>query len=114
MQRFIQTLDLVDDPALINEYVNIHARVWPEILHGIHQVGITRMDIYILGNRLVMLLELPDRIDFDKAMSRLATLPRQAEWEEYVGKFQNCLQKSTSAGKWQRMTKIFSIDPAES
>lgn len=114
MQRFIQTLDLIDDPGIIREYVNIHAHVWPEILHGIRQAGISRMDIYILGNRLMMVLELPDGLDFDETMKHLASLPRQAEWEEYVGKFQNCLQKTTSAGKWQRMTKIFSLDPAES
>ena len=114
MQRFIQTLDLIDNPELISEYIDLHTRVWPEILQGIRQVGISRMDIYNLSNRLVMILELPDGADFDEVMNNLASLPRQREWEEYVGKFQNCISKSTSAGKWQRMTKIFSLDPAES
>ncbi len=114
MQRFIQTLDLIDDPDRISEYIDLHSRVWPEILQGIRQVGISRMDIYILGIRMVMLLELPDDLDFDEVMTRLASLPRQAEWEDYVGKYQDCLPGSTSAGKWQRMTKIFSLNPAES
>lgn len=113
MQRFIQTLDLIDDPKLIERYVEVHSRVWPEIIRGIRQVGITDMDIYILGNRLVMVLQMPDDIDFDEAMTRLATLPRQAEWEEYVGEFQKCLPGATSAGKWQRMTQIFSLAKAE-
>ena len=42
------------------------------------------MDIYRDGNRLVMIMQMPDSIDRDAAMERLATLPRQAEWEEFV------------------------------
>lgn len=112
MQRFIQTLDLIDDEHLISQYIDAHAHVWPEILQGIRQVGISGMDIYILGNRLVMILQLPDDMDFDVAMTKLATLPRQAEWEEYVGRFQICCPGATSAGKWQRMSQIFSLDKA--
>ncbi|MDE6316600.1 MAG: L-rhamnose mutarotase, partial [Muribaculaceae bacterium] len=47
--------------------------------------------------------------DRDAAMARLATLPRQAEWEEFVGQFQQCEPGSTSAGKWREMTRIFSL-----
>lgn len=114
MQQFIQTLDLIDDQRLINEYLETHRNVWPEITQGIRSVGISRMDIYLLGNRMVMLLEMPDDIDFDTAMQKLATLPRQAEWEDYVGRYQQCLPGSTSAGKWKKMTQIFSLPPAES
>ena len=32
-----------------------------------------------------MIMEAPDDFDFDAAMARMATLPRQQEWEEYVG-----------------------------
>ncbi|MDE6094511.1 MAG: L-rhamnose mutarotase [Muribaculaceae bacterium] len=113
MQRFIQTLDLIEDQGLIDRYIDAHANVWPEIIAGIREVGISDMDIYILGNKLVMVLQMPDDIDFGQAMGRLATLPRQAEWEEYVGQFQKCLPGSTSAGKWQRMTQIFSLGSEE-
>lgn len=67
------------------------------------------MDIYLLGNRAVMIVELPDSIDFDEAMARLATLPRQQEWENYVAKYQQCDPDSTSSGKWKRMNKIFKL-----
>lgn len=109
MQRFVQTLDLVDSEASIREYCRIHDEIWQEITDGIRSVGISRMDIYLLGNRVVMIVELPDDIDFDKAMAKLATLPRQQEWEEYVAKYQQCDPGSTSAGKWKRMTKVFGL-----
>ena len=40
-------------------------------------------------------------------MARLASLPRQAEWEAYVSQFQGCNPNATSAEKWQMMDKIF-------
>lgn len=109
MQRFVQTLELVDSPESILEYRRIHDEIWPEISRGIRSVGIDRMDLYLLGNRAVMIVEMPDDIDFDSVMSRLATLPRQQEWEEYVGRYQKCEPGSTSAGKWKKMTHIFEL-----
>lgn len=111
MQRFVQTLDLVDDPELIAFYKAAHSseKIWPEIVNGIREVGITGMDIYVYDTRLVMIVELPDNIDKDKAFRRLATLPRQQEWEEYVGKCQRCNPGDTSSEKWRPMEQIFSL-----
>lgn len=109
-RTFVKTLDLVDDPEIIARYEEAHRHVWPEILEGIRSVGITRMDIYRLGSRLVMVMELPEELDYDQTFDKLARLPKQAEWEEYVGQFQICNPGDTSAGKWKPMTKIFSLD----
>ena len=40
-------------------------------------------------------------------MARLATLPRQAEWESHVAQFQNCTADATSDEKWQMMERMF-------
>jgi len=109
VKRYCQTLDLKDDPELIARYRRCHSREesWPEIREGIRQVGILEMEIYILGNRLFMIVETPLDFDWDEAMSRLATLPRQAEWEEFVAVFQACRPGSTSDEKWQMMERMF-------
>lgn len=77
VKRYCQTLDLRDSPELIAEYRKRHsqAEVWPEILTGIHEVGILEMEIYILGTRLFMIVEAPVDFDWDTAMARLNTLP---------------------------------------
>ena len=82
---------------------------WPEIQAGIREVGILEMDIYILGTRLVMIVETPLDFDWDSAMARLATLPRQQEWEEYMACFQNCDPTATSDEKWQMMERMFQL-----
>jgi L-rhamnose mutarotase len=111
VKRYCQTLDLKDDPALIAEYVKRHsqAEAWPEIRAGIREVGILEMELYILGTRLFMVVETPLDFDWDSAMSRLATLPRQAEWEEYMSIFQLAKPGATSAEKWQLMDRIFHL-----
>ena len=71
VKRYCQTLDLRDSPELIAEYRKRHsqAEVWPEILTGIHEVGILEMEIYILGTRLFMIVEAPVDFDWDTATS---------------------------------------------
>ena len=109
VKRYCQTMDLKDNPELIAEYVKRHseAEAWPEIRAGIREVGILEMEIYILGTRLFMIVETPLDFDWETAMARLATLPRQAEWEAYMFIFQQADATATSAVKWQLMHRIF-------
>ena len=107
MKRYCQTLTLVDDAELIEKYVEAHAHVWPEVIAGQREVGILDMQIYRHGRQLFMIMDTVDDFDFDRDMARLATLPRQAEWEAYVSQFQGCATGASSAEKWQRMERIF-------
>ncbi len=109
VKRYVQTMDLKDDPALIAEYRRRHSREesWKEIRDGIREVGILEMELYILGTRLVMIVDTPLDFDWDKAMARLATLPRQQEWEDYMAMFQQCAEGATSDEKWQMMERMF-------
>ena len=107
MKRYCQALTLVDDPELIAKYVEVHSNVWPEIVAGQHQVGILSMEIYRHDRSLFMIMDTVDDFDFDRDMTRLATLPRQAEWEAYVSQFQGASASARSDEKWQLMDKIF-------
>ena len=100
VKRYCQTMNLKNDPELIAKYKEAHDRYhsWPEI---------REMEIYILDNHLFMIVETPVDFDWDSAMAKLATLPRQAEWEDYVAMFQQCKPGSTSDEKWQMMERMF-------
>jgi len=107
--RLVQTLILKDDPALIKEYIDVHKNVWPEVIEGIKSVGITNMEIYINVRTLFMIIDTIEDFDREEAFARLAILPRQKEWEEYVSKFQEVPVGSTSGEKWKTAEKIFSL-----
>ena len=107
MKRYCQTLTLVDNPEMIEKYIEAHAHVWPEIIQGQREVGIVDMQIYRKDRSLFMIMDTKDDFDFKRDMACLATLPRQAEWEAYVSQFQGCAAGASSAEKWQLMEKIF-------
>lgn len=109
MKRYCQTLTLKDDPELIAGYVREHSRVWPEIKAGIREVGILDMQIYIRGTQLFMIVDTVDDFDWERDNARLATLPRQKEWEEHVARFQNADPSAPSHEKWQLMERIFKL-----
>ena len=102
-------MELKPNDTLIREYIRRHSEgeVWTEILAGIRKVGILEMEIYLLGNRLFMIVDTPIDLDWDAAMAHLSTLPRQQEWEDYMSLFQDCQVGDTATEKWQMMERIF-------
>lgn len=111
VKRYCQTLDLKDNPELIAEYRRRHSEgeAWQEIIDGIREVGILEMEIYLLDNRLFMIVETPVDFDWSTAMARLSTLPRQQEWEDYMAVFQQATPGSSSEEKWRLMERIFHL-----
>ena len=108
-KRYVQTLELNSDEEARREYIKWHSKEysWKEIRDGIREVGILEMEIYIHRNTLVMIVDAPADFDWTTAMTRLATLPRQAEWEAFVSQFQGCSAEATSDEKWQMMDRMF-------
>ena len=111
VKRYVQTMDLKNDPKLIAEYRRRHSQEesWKEIRDGIREVGILDMQIFILGTRLIMIVETPTDFDWDTAMARLAILPRQQEWEDYMAMFQQWREGATSDEKWKMMEPMFCL-----
>ena len=111
VKRYVQTLQLPDDPERIKEYRKWHSEEyhWKEIREGIKAVGILEMELYILGTCLVMIVDTPIDFDWQAAMDKLATLPRQAEWEAFVAQLQGCRPDARSEEKWQMMERMFHL-----
>jgi L-rhamnose mutarotase len=111
-KRYCKVLKLQDDPSLIEKYKEVHKpeKIWPEITRGIREVGIIDMEIYIKDNMVFMIMDTLPGFDHDKAMKKLAGLPRQKEWEEYVSKFQQAGEKSSTPEKWEIVERIFVLD----
>jgi L-rhamnose mutarotase len=111
-KRYCKTLTLEDNPKLIEEYKKVHApgACWPEITQGMIDVGILDMEIYIMGNRLFMIMDTLPEFDHDQAMTELATKPRQSEWEAFVSRFQKTSSEATADEKWQVMDRIYKLE----
>ena len=111
IKRYVQFLEISENPTLIEQYRKWHSEKynWQEVRDGIRAVGILEMGIYILGSKLVMIVDAPADFQWEEAMNKLATLPRQAEWEAFVSQFQGCSADARSDEKWQPMERMFRL-----
>jgi L-rhamnose mutarotase len=110
-KRYCMTLELKDDPELIQEYEAWHLpdKIWKEIPEGIRKAGILDSEIYRSGTTLFMILTVPADFDFVVQMGVLTGLPRQAEWENFMTKYQTSKPGSSSAEKWVKMKRVFKL-----
>jgi L-rhamnose mutarotase len=109
-RRYCLTLDLQDDPALIAEYKRQHQKIWLEVTQSIKDVGIEQMEIYSLGTRLFMIIEVDAHFSFEKKAAADRSNPKVQEWEQLMWKFQKALPGSRPDEKWQLMDKVFELE----
>jgi L-rhamnose mutarotase len=110
MKRYCLALDLQDDAKLIAEYKLYHQKIWPEITKSIRDAGIEDMEIYLLGTRLFMVMEVNDTFSFEAKTKADRANPKVREWEELMWKFQKPLPNAKPGEKWVLMERIFKLD----
>jgi L-rhamnose mutarotase len=109
MKRYCLTLDLANDPDLIAEYKRHHENVWPEIIESIRGSGIQDLEIYVLGTRLCMILEVDDQFSFERKAEADRNDPKVQQWEQLMWKFQRPLPQAKPGEKWLLMERIFKL-----
>jgi L-rhamnose mutarotase len=111
--RTVLAVDLKGDAAAIETYKEHHRRVWPEVLASLRHAGVREMDIYLLGRRLVMIVETVDQ-DFRRCFAaHRASHPRVAEWEKLMRSLQTPAPDAGSGDWWAPMEPVFSLERAE-
>lgn len=109
-RRYCLTLDLKDDPKLIAEYKRYHQKIWPEITRSIKDAGIEDMEIYLLGTRMFMIMEVNETFSFEAKKKADELNPKVQEWEALMWRFQQSLPKAAPGEKWLLMERIFSLE----
>ena len=110
-KRYCLTLDLKNDPQLIAEYKQYHApgNAWPEITKSIRDAGILDMEIYLLGTRMFMIMEVNEDFSFEAKSETDRLNPKVQDWEKLMWKFQQPLPEARPGEKWILMEKIFKL-----
>jgi L-rhamnose mutarotase len=109
-RRYCLTLDLKDDPNLIAEYQRYHEKIWPEVTRSIKDSGIEDMEIYLLGTRMFMIIEVNETFSFEAKAKADRENPKVQEWETLMGRFQRTLPQTKAGDKWLVMKRIFSLE----
>jgi L-rhamnose mutarotase len=110
MKRYGRTLNLKDDPATIQRYVEYHRSVWPEVERGLRAIGIERMLIWRLGRRLFMLMETVDDFDPERDFAcYMDSDPRIREWQALMETFQEPVPEAQPGEWWADMDLVYSL-----
>jgi L-rhamnose mutarotase len=109
-RRYCLTLDLKADPLLMAEYKRHHEKIWQEITRTIKDAGIEDMEIYLLGTRMFMVMEVNEKFSFEAKAAADGENPKVREWEELMWKFQEPLGEAKPGEKWLLMERIFKLE----
>ena len=110
MKEYALTINLKDDPEKIEQYKAYHRAIWPEVLDCLKKVGITKMDIYLLGRRMFMIMEATDEFEPERDFERLEEMhPRYKEWQELMNTFQERVPEAKAGEHWAVMEKVFEL-----
>ncbi|GAB1855230.1 hypothetical protein MHTCC0001_00630 [Flavobacteriaceae bacterium MHTCC 0001] len=107
-KRFVWTLLLQEDEALIEEYKRVHSigQAWPEITANMKTVGVKDMEIYLFGTQAILIMDTKPDFNLEDVGPKWQKLPREEEWQAYVAKFQRIDPKSSIQEKWQDMIEL--------
>lgn len=109
MQHFYYALDLQNDAEAIAEYERWHqpGAIWPEIVASIRAAGIEEMEIFRTGNRLVMVVHMPD--GHVPSAQQEKNVTKTQDWEALMDRYQQRLPWAEPGQKWVPMARIFSL-----
>ncbi len=110
LHRYALALDLVDDPAKIAAYEKAHEAIWPEVRAHLLEQGVVHMEIYRLGTRMFMVMEVDPSIYSPERMAAAAAQNEAiVRWEDLMWSYQLPTPWTPAGHKWTGMQRIFQL-----
>jgi L-rhamnose mutarotase len=109
MPRHCLTLDLKDDEEAIAEYKRYHMKIWPEVRDSLFASGVLHMEIYLLGTRMFMIMDVNDTFFLPAKAAADAVNAKVQEWETIMHGFQQQLPEAKPNQWWMAMDRVFNL-----
>jgi L-rhamnose mutarotase len=107
MQRYGSVIKL--KPEKLNEYKELHANVWPDVLKMIRLSNIRNYSIYYKDGFLFSYFEYHGA-DFATDMERMAADPQTQAWWKLTDPCQEPLETCKPGEWWAGMEEFFHLD----
>ncbi len=107
VKRYGQIIGL--RPEARQEYIKVHAAVWPEVLKTIHDCNIRNYSIFLKDNTLYAYFEYTGD-DFDADMAKMAADPKTQAWWKITEPMQEPLPARAPGEWWTKMEEVFHTD----
>lgn len=109
MQRYGMVIGI--DPDHIDEYKQLHAAVWPDVLRQIKQSNIKNFSIYLREPEYLLFSYFEYHgADFAADMAAMATDPATQRWWAVCGPCQVPLATRAAGEHWAGMEEVFHMD----
>jgi L-rhamnose mutarotase len=110
LKTFGLTINLRDDPELIEKYKEYHRNVWPETEQALKTVGITAMKIFLLGRSMFMYIETVDDFVVERDFLKyLEQDPKCREWDDLMRTFQEKVSEAKADEWWAMMEQVYEL-----
>ena len=96
-------------PEAREEYLRLHASVWPEVEAMIGAANIRNYSIYLLDDLLFSYYEYVGD-DYDRDMSRIASDPATRRWWKLTDPCQERLPGTPDGRQWQELPEVWHMD----
>lgn len=93
----------------IAEYQRLHERIWPEVAGHLRAHGVLDMEIYRLGTRLFMVMEVAGDFDGERFAQHSLNHPVIQRWEALMWQYEVPTPWTPVGEKWVSMERIFSL-----
>lgn len=107
MKRFGNVIKV--KPEKIEEYKELHKKIWPEIEALIRECNIVNYSIYLKDNYLFGYYEYVGD-NYEEDMKKMAISPKNKEWWEITETFQEPLDTRKDGEWWANMEEVFHQD----
>jgi L-rhamnose mutarotase len=108
--RYCQVVGL--NPEMHDEYLRLHAAVWPEVEATLIRCNVTNYSIFLSGDLLIAYFEYVGD-DFDADQARIAADPATQEWWKLTDPCQSPVPTAPAGSLWAPAEEIWHLtEPA--
>ena len=107
MHRRCQVIRL--RPEAREEYIRIHAEVWPTVLATIATCHIRNYSIYLYGDLLISYFEYHGS-DYEADMRKMAADPETQRWWKVTDPMQSRVAEAGEDTWWLPLPEVFHVD----
>jgi L-rhamnose mutarotase len=103
-------VNIIDGEKPLQEYLNYHAHVWPEVEAGFKKAGYKNISLYRYDHLLVMTVTIPENADLN-AMGKVAESysPKCAEWNKIMSAYQTGVPGTKPGQTWAEAKPFYSF-----
>lgn len=109
--EYVFAVQLVNDPVKIQEYLEYHKKVWPEVEAGFRAAGYKSIRLYRYNNNLMMIVEVPKGVSLEEiGKAYELQTAKVKEWNTLMDSYQKGLPGTVKGTTWVAMNKYYEFN----